>query len=116
MIIIALLMLNLTTVGFLFFSAQKERKRQPMHEIMIRELELNPGQQKAFKGMRTRHRPAMDSLDQVNYTTFKLYFSGIGIVRQEAKNDSLLNEFNRINSLKARITRAYFEELNSILD
>lgn len=76
--VIALLLLNLTTIGFLAFSGTfgeaKNRNRPQPRQIIIEKLHLDEGQQQEYEQLIDWHRSQINRLDeQIRMTKNKLY-------------------------------------------
>jgi protein CpxP len=75
--VIALLLLNFGTLGFLLLNGPNHEGRPPHRlpkEIIINKLQFNATQQSAYQKLIERHRSVIDSLDhQIKDTKNKLY-------------------------------------------
>lgn len=75
--VIALLLLNFATLGFLLLTGPKHNSRPPHHEpkeIIIDQLQLDATQQTAYQKLIDWHRGTIDSLDhQIRGAKNKLY-------------------------------------------
>ncbi len=75
--VIALLLLNFGTLGFLLITGAKQEGRPPRHnpkQIIIEKLNLDATQQEAYQKLIDWHRSTIDSLDQqIRETKNKLY-------------------------------------------
>jgi protein CpxP len=92
--VIALLLLNFGTLGFLLLTAAKHDRRPPHHqpkEIIIEKLQLDAAQQADYQKLIEWHRGTIDSLDsQIRSTKNHLYTQLSETAIDSKKNDSLI--------------------------
>lgn len=120
--VVALLVLNLGIVAYLFMSRRPdgERKEMPQKgnqfdELVIAQLRLNTAQQEQFKNLKYQHRSAMQEYDTKYREVLGQYFS----LLQEAKlniaqRDSLQQLLTNIHGQKISTTFQHFLALKNI--
>lgn len=115
--IIGLLLLNIATLGFLFFNGFKpegmphEGRRQPK-AIIIEKLHFDANQQKEYEKLIRWHRGAIDQLDDsIRQTKNKLY-SGLSESSINTKTkDSLIA---LLNAYQKRVEETHFKHFEDI--
>ncbi|MBY0433606.1 MAG: periplasmic heavy metal sensor [Cyclobacteriaceae bacterium] len=114
--VVFLLVLNAGVVLFLFLSPKPGPPRGPeLFEVIVRELDLDEGQQQQFFVLRDEHRSAMNELDKRFSDSFNQY---LNLLTQStidaALRDSLENEMAGIEKAKAAVTLAHFEKVKRL--
>lgn len=115
--IIGLLLLNIATLGFLFFNGFKpegmphEGRRQPK-AIIIEKLHFDANQQKEYEKLIRWHRGAIDQLDDsIRQTKNKLY-SGLSESSINTKTkDSLIA---LLNAYQKQVEETHFKHFEDI--
>lgn len=93
--VVALIILNIGTLGFLIFSGPKLRGPHPHREgpknLIIEKLHFDQKQQVAYEALIQWHRSTVDSLDQqIRQTKNRLYLQLIKTNVDETTKDSLI--------------------------
>ena len=94
--VIALLLLNFGTLGFLLLGGPKHDGRPPRHnrpkQVIIEKLNFDDSQQEAYQKLIDWHRSTIDSLDQqIRETKNKLYSQLTQNEVNAKTNDSLIS-------------------------
>lgn len=117
-VIIALLLLNFGTLGFLFLQQKQgimpHRPPRP-DKLIIEKLQLNDAQIEQFEQSKRKHRQGMNYFDQEAAQLHATYFSLLKTdTYNEAEKDSLEKILAQNQTQKDSITFLHFEELKSI--
>lgn len=121
-VIIALLLLNIGTLGFLYLGngskqdvRQLQRPERP-GDFIINALKLDEQQQKEFLLLGRRHRVRLDSVQdnikRVQNEMFRLVSTG---ELDSTKTSELIQQIQEGEAAKHMITIAHFEEIRQIL-
>lgn len=122
LIIIVLLLINISTLGYLWMGKGKHRPLPPPRpvepkDIIINELKLDEDQQEQFDLFRHRHRKSTDSVQRIIRTLQGELFA---LVKQDemdtVKRDSLLNKIEECEAAKHLITIQHFHDIRTILN
>ncbi len=115
--IIALILLNIGTLGFLWNDARRHGGPPPPgpDRMIIEKLKLNDDQQRQFENIKRNHRDRMDQLDDQHLSILRNYFEltsmdSIHLSRKE----SLETLIGQIHRERARITFRHFEDIKNI--
>lgn len=112
--VVALLVLNLGTLGFLF-SRHKHGRPMPFDKQIIETLKLDDTQQNTFKTLKNAHHEQMLASDRAYSDALKNYF---GLLNREtvppAVQDSLLRVLTSIQKDRAVATYAHFSDLKAL--
>lgn len=114
-VIIALLVLNLGTLAYLFMQGRERPPHMEPKDMIINRLELTPEQQDAFRKMReAHHRTMMDLQAQLGKAHHDLFAT---LTRQEdtAAVAGILEHINKLHSAQEEVTYNHFRQLRSIL-
>lgn len=123
-VIIALLLLNLGTLGYLWRGKRHAPPPPPpphgahgdAGRIIVRELKLDEAQRKAFEEFKHKHRKSTDSLQRLIRQSQVALF---GLVKQDVMDtvarDSLLNNIEQYEAAKHLVTIEHFGDIRSIL-
>jgi protein CpxP len=113
--VIALLLLNFATLGFLLLTGPKHNSRPPHREpkeIIINQLHLDATQQKAYQKLIDGHRETIDSLDhQIRGTKNKLYLQLKQTTVDVKTKDSLIEI---LASNQKKIEETHFKHFQDI--
>ena len=116
--VIALLVLNIGTLGFLFFwQPPHERPEGPrqLDRKIIKTLSLNPDQVKQFETLKTAHHEQMVQCERDFRRTLEQYFALLNNETIDAaQQDSLQNQLSRIQLERARTTFRHFQDLKAL--
>ena len=115
--VIALLLLNFATLGFLLLTSPKHNSRPPHREpkeIIINQLQLDATQQIAYQKLIEWHRGTIDSLDhQIRGAKNKLYSQLIQPDVDTKTKDSL---FTILANYQKQIEQTHFKHFQDIKD
>lgn len=125
-VIIALLLLNVGTLAFLFISrgdnhahvehVKKPPHRNPVDNIIINRLYLDEKQQEKFEIYKRQHRKSTDSVQRIITGIQKELFALVKYERMNVeKRDSLLTKIEESESAKHLITIDHFHDLRSMM-
>jgi protein CpxP len=112
-----LLILNFGTLGYLFLrdgNGPGHRRSNPVDAIIIKTLQYDRQQQAAFDILKHEHHGQMMQLDGKYAAALKGYFRTLGDSAPTAARDSFERVFCAIQTEKARITYAHFEDLKAL--
>lgn len=112
--VVLLLLTNIALVFFMFFRHPKgpDRRRKDPSEMMVKELNMTPDQQKQFREMKDAHfqsvKPLFDSMRAEKSTL-------IDLLKEKEVSDSLFTAYNKnILEKQARIDRLTFEHFRKV--
>jgi protein CpxP len=121
LVIIALLLLNLGTLGYLFMQQQRQTHNFPHHQpprpdkLIIERLQLNDNQIEQFEESKFKHRSNIIKLEQEAAQLHAAYFS---LLKQPKYNYTEADSFQQLlaqNQIeKDSVTFLHFEELKAI--
>ncbi len=114
--VIALFVLNLGTLGFLFFGPPPHGLGpKQLDRMIVEKLSLTPTQTTAFKQLKTVHQAQMQQLDKEYKIALENYFS---LLKNEtvlpAQQDSLQATLSQIQTSRSQITFQHFADLKAI--
>ncbi len=121
-VIVALLLLNFGTLGFLFLNKPPHppgmfpgRPGGGVGEMLMQELSFTTQQRDDFEKLRFEHRSNMNKLDEANN---QLLVSYLQLLKGEnidpAKKDSLEKEMASIQTQKADVTIKHFQQVKNL--
>ena len=121
--VLLLVLINLSIVGFLFFTRPEFHQRPPKHEhkarfknVAMDMLALDQQQRMQFELSAKTHHHKMDSLSNLQRKLLKPYFQSLANVPVKSSNKkSALNEIQRLEGEKIDVTYAHFQEVKSFL-
>lgn len=114
--VIALFVLNMCTLGFLFFGPPPPGLGpKQLDRMIVEKLSLSPTQTTAFKQLKTIHEAQMRQLDKEFKVALENYFS---LLKNEtvlpAQQDSLQAILSQIQTSRRQITFQHFADLKAI--
>ena len=116
--VIALLLLNLGTLGFLFFRPGPHppgAKRPPLDRRIEKRLHLDAAQQQTFKQLKSAHQQQIQASDRAYRETMEQYFA---LLKNEmpdtAQQDSLLGVLSQIQGNRTTMTFQHFQDLKAL--
>lgn len=113
--VIALIILNIVTLGFFIFSENKSQgfnNRPKPREIIIRKLDFDEQQVKAYEELINWHRGNIDSLqEQIRNTKQKLYSE---LVKPEVDNKVKDSLVNKLAYIQKKIENTHFRHFQDI--
>lgn len=114
--VILLLLLNLSTIGYLIFSRQndqgKPRNRPEPREIIIRKLHFNNDQQQKYDQLISWHRATISGLEQqIRQAKNRLYLQLLKIEVDNETKDSLVLV---LGNYQQQIETTHFKHFNDI--
>lgn len=112
--VLALLILNITLMGFFFLNPKKPPHRQE-HRFLneaIEILQLNEKQAKKFEILAKEHSQDMEIIQVTQSELTTEYFE---LTKNKNKSDSLLNLIKKGEIQKIKITKSHFEDVKKIL-
>lgn len=121
LVIVALLLLNFGTLGYLFLGKQHGPGKFPppggrVGNLLMEQLQFTGEQKKSFEQLRYDHRTAMNKLDEQNKDLLVAYLE---LLKDESVNaatkDSLEKQMAAIQTQKADITLNHFKQVKQLL-
>ncbi len=116
--IVALLLLNFGTLGFLFFRPAPHPPGPGKHRLdrqIVERLQFNSAQQQTFKKLKTTHHEQMLASDKQYRSALESYFNLLkNEPVQPAQQDSLLEVLTQIQKDRASITFQHFQDLKAL--
>jgi hypothetical protein len=120
--VVALLVLNIGILAYLFMSRRPDGERAAMppggnqfDELVITQLRLNAAQQEQFKSLKHQHRSAMQGHDTKYRDVLGQYFALLRETRLDtARRDSLQRLLTDIHGQKISMTLQHFLALKNI--
>ncbi len=113
--VIALLLLNLATIGFVVLSKPGDRNRPEPREIIIEKLKFDENQKKEYEQLIYWHRSQIDELDEKTLETKKeLYLQLLKNEVDTKTKDSLMNSLLKYQNQIENIHFKHFEDIKRL--
>lgn len=112
-----LVALNLATLGFMALNRPPHPPRggpRQADRLIVETLGLDEAQRARFNVLKREHRAHINALDAAYAETSAAYFQQLNGPALPARKDSLERELGRIQSQKAAVTLAHFEQLKAL--
>lgn len=113
--VIALLLLNFGTLGYLFFQHPPHERPGRLDREIVETLQLNAAQQQQFEQLKTAHHQQMLAADGAYREALDNYFA---LLKNDsfmpAQRDSLQAVLSRIQQDRVTVTFQHFSELKAL--
>lgn len=111
-----LAILNLGLLALFLFAPPppKSKNLKSFREIVIRELALNPEQQKQYIASTKVHRSKMDMLDKQQHDLIKEYFKNLLVNSPKTDTKKISAQIQQLEAEKITFTYLHFQELKKL--
>lgn len=110
-----LFVLNICTIGFLFFQRAHRPRPLRMEKVVQKTLQLNQEQMQQFDGLRKDHHAQMRLLDEQNKQVLVSYLQLLEVDSVNTlQKDSLEKIISDIQQARATITLNHFQQVKAL--
>lgn len=114
MTILALLLLNLGLLGWIWFSPQGQNRKQPPPDLLVRELNLNPQQKKQYLLLRDDHHAKTKAIRDSVLMLKRVLFHQIGHPLSDQDLEKAVNEIANKMAIVDTITFKHFRQVRQL--
>lgn len=113
--VVALFLINILTLGFIFTNNSKKSHAKKMpREIIIKKLNFDKNQVKAYDELIKKHKNSIDVLDsKIKEAKNNLYFE-LSVNENESKADSILISLNHLKSDIEQVHYNHFLDIKKL--